>query len=366
MSAFRTVPGDRPLRIVQVGAGGMGRAWLRTIADEPGAELVGLVDLNLETARAALAEIGLEGVALGTSAAQVAGETGADAVVNVTVPAAHQAVNREALAAGLPVLCEKPAAPTIADALRQAAAATVHGELLMISQSRRYFAALDALRAEVASLGRIGSVVVEFYKAPRFGGFREEMAHVLLVDMAIHQFDAARSVVGSEPVAVYCEEHNPGWSWYDGAANAHAVFEFAGGERLVYTGSWCAPGEETSWNGRWRVSGEYGTALWDGSSSVTSHRPDIDDAPLHADVAPGAQEETAGALAEFLSCLRSGVTPSGEARRNVHSLAMVEAAVRSSETGARVRIADVLGASLADAIAAETDPAVRTELERIA
>ncbi len=340
----------------------MGRTWLRTIAAETGAELVGLVDLNLDTAHEALAEVGSEGVAVGTSVAEIARETGADAVIDVTVPVAHQAVNREALAAGLPVLCEKPAAPTIADALRQAATAAVHGELLMISQSRRYFAALDALRDEVATLGRLGSVVVEFYKAPRFGGFREEMEHVLLVDMAIHQFDAARAVIGSDPVAVYCEEHNPAWSWYDGAASAHAVFEFAGGERLVYTGSWCAPGEETAWNGRWRVSGERGTALWDGDATVTAHRPEA--ASETWTIAPGARQEIAGSLTEFLACLRSGETPSTAALPNVHSLAMVEAAVRSSETGARVRIPDVLASALAAAIAVEEDPSVRAELER--
>lgn len=368
MSAFRRVTDNRPLRLVQVGAGGMGRAWLRNIAANPDVELVGLVDLNLDAARAALAELGTDdGVVLvGVSAAKVARQVGADAIVNVTVPVAHLTVNREALGAGYPVLCEKPAAQTVAAAYQQAAAAEVHGELLMISQSRRYYAALDALRDQLPSLGEIGSVVTEFYKAIHFGGFREEMDHVLLVDMAIHQFDVARAVIGTEPVAVYCEEHNPGWSWYRGAANAHAIFEFSGGTRYVFTGSWCSPGDETSWNGEWRISGEQGTVSWDGNASLTAHLPDLDPEPQAIALEKGVQEEISGSLAEFVSCLRTGALPASESLANVRSLAMVEAAVRSAKTGTRVQIADVLATSLDEAIATETDPSVRAQIQHLA
>ena len=365
MNAFRTITGDGPIRLVQVGAGGMGRAWLRTIAENPDVELVGLVDLSLAVVDAALAEAGLDGIVTGTSVAEVARATEADAVINVTIPVAHLPVNREALAAGLPVLCEKPAAPSVADAYRQGAAARVHGELLMISQSRRYFAALAALQQEVAALGDLGVVVTEFYKEAHFPGFREEMDHPLLVDMAIHQFDAARAIIGAEPVAVYCEEHNPRWSWFRGAAGAHAIFEFEGGVRYVFTGGWVAPGHETAWNGQWRISGEHGTVWWDGDATVFAQRPGEDAESRAVAIPAGVAEEIAGSLAEFVSCLRGGEVPAGEALQNVRSLAMVEAAVRSAETGARVRMADVLAAGLEQAVAAEPDPAVRAELEQI-
>lgn len=366
-STIRRISEKDPLRLVQVGAGGMGRAWLRNIEANPDVELVGLVDLDLNTAHAALSETGREPglVAVGTSVAEVAAATGAHAVVNVTVPVAHLPVNREALAAGLPVLCEKPAAQTVAEAYRQAAAARVHGQLLMISQSRRYYAALDALRGALPALGEIGTVVTEFYKGIHFGGFREEMEHVLLVDMAIHQFDMARSIIGRRPIAVYCEEHNPGWSWYRGAANAHAVFEFEGGTRYVFTGSWCSPGDETAWNGLWRVNGEHGTVRWDGDAEVIAHRPQHDEAPRQLPLEPGVEEEISGSLAEFVACLRSGETPANAALENIQSLAMVEAAVRSAETGQRVRIDEVLRESLTDAISDEPDADVRAELNQL-
>lgn len=364
MSGFSTVDASRPVRLVQVGAGGMGRAWLRTIAADPDVELVGLVDLDLDTARRALAEEGIPGeVALGTSAAAVAAETGADAVVNVTVPVAHLPVNLEALAAGLPVLCEKPAAPTLAQAYKQAAVAEKHGQLLMISQSRRYYAALDAARASLTEIGPISRVSTRFAKGPHFGGFREEMDHVLLVDMAIHQFDAARSLIGTAPLAVYCEEANPSWSWYAGAADAHAVFEFDGGARYVFTGSWIARGEETSWNGDWVVDGEHGTVRWDGEREVRLTCTGED--PRSVEIPTGVPEEIAGSLREFISALRSGEAPSNTAAENLHSLAMVFAATRSAETGRRVSIPEILAEGRAEAIAAEQDPEIRALLERV-
>lgn len=333
---------EAPIRIIQVGAGSMGRAWLRNIAGSPDTELVGLVDLDVDLAATAAEETGHGGVPVAGSLFELGVGDGfaADAVVNVTIPGAHAATSEQALFAGLPVLCEKPIAPTVATGLGMVAAAEVADQLLMISQSRRYFAGFDQLRAYTGELGTIGSVSVEFFKAPHFGGFRDAMEHPLLVDMAIHTFDAARALLGSNPVSVYCEAYNPSWSWYAGDAAADAIFEFADGVRFSYAGSWCAPGEETSWNGSWRVSGEHGSALWDGDGEATVDR--IDGATGSAAPTPDQPEQIAGSLAEFVRSLRTGATPQTVAAANVLSLAMVEAAVTSAARKERVAIADVV------------------------
>lgn len=328
---------DAPLRILQVGAGSMGRTWLHTIANSPDAELVGLVDLDLELAQRVSEDELAALVPVARTLTELKDVTGADAVVNVTVPGAHNAVNEEALRAGLPVLCEKPIAPTVADAQYIAGVAEETGKLLMISQSRRYLNQFTALRQATGELGRIASVSCEFAKAPHFGGFREEMPHPLLVDMAIHQFDSARALLGADPVSVYCESYNPGWSWFAGDAAATAIFEFPGGARFVFHGSWVAPGQETSWNSRWRVSGERGTALWDGDDAPSTGDP-LRPLPVGED-----PEQTAGSLAEFVACVRTGTASQADARSNVPSLAMVEAAVRSATERRRVELAEVLG-----------------------
>ncbi|MEW5095502.1 Gfo/Idh/MocA family protein [Clavibacter michiganensis] len=351
------------LRVVQVGAGGMGQQWLQTIAEDPDVELVGVVDLDAEAARAGASAHGASAEA-STDLGELIARVRPDAVIDVTIPRAHHPVTTQALFAGIPVLGEKPVALTVPEGLSLAAAAEITGELFMVSQSRRYNDHLVALKRRAADLGGVGIVTTEFFKAPRFGGFREEMDDVLLLDMAVHQFDAVRYLLDADPVSVYCESYNPAWSWYRGDAGATAVFAFEGGVRYVYTGSWCSPGAETSWNGSWRVSGAHGTALWDGDHDPTSEIPE---APVGPPAEPAAAEsvgvEIAGSLRAFVRALRTGERPHGEVHGNVMSLAMVEAAIESKDTGRRLAIDDVLERAYATALADERRDDVRARLE---
>ena len=337
------------IRVVLAGAGSMGQAWLAAIAADPEVNLAGVVDLDLDSARRAA-----PGLPVGTDVAAVAAETGAEAVINVTVPAAHHPVTTAALFAGLPVLGEKPVADTVAQALSLAAAAEASGRLFMVSQSRRWNPQLFRLRAMAAALGPIGTASTEFFRAPHFGGFREQMAQPLLVDMAIHAFDAARFLLGADPVTVSCQTWNPPWSWYAGDAEAAAVFEMTGGARYVYHGSWCAPGADTSWNGSWRVSGAQGTATWDGDHDPAGPPVPPSDAP----------EGIGGALRVFAAALSSGETPMGEVHENILSLAMVEAAVRSSAERRPILIDDILSRAYDQALRDETNPEVARALKR--
>jgi predicted dehydrogenase len=58
--------------------------------------------------------------------------------VDVTVPEAHRDVTLQALAAGVPVLGEKPMASSMDEARAMVAASERAGKLYMVSQSRRY------------------------------------------------------------------------------------------------------------------------------------------------------------------------------------------------------------------------------------
>ncbi|WP_199516910.1 Gfo/Idh/MocA family protein [Nucisporomicrobium flavum] len=344
------------LPVVLAGAGAMGRAWLAAIAADPAVELTGVADLDLGTARRAA-----PGLPVGTDVVALAAQTGARAVIDVTVPEAHHPVTTAALLAGLPVLGEKPAADTLARALSLCAASEVSGQLFMVSQSRRWNPRLFRLRAMTARLGGVASAGTDFFRAPHFGGFREQMAQPLLTDMAVHAFDAARFVLAAEPVEVSCRTWNPSWSWYAGDACAAAVFEMTGGARYVYHGSWCTPGSETSWNGMWRINGEHGTATWDGENEPAGPAADEPAGPAVDGPVP-PYEGIAGALRVFADALATGTTPMGEIHENVPSLAMVEAAIHSSDRGRPVTIGEVLDDAYAQAVTGEQHPDVRAAL----
>jgi predicted dehydrogenase len=329
------------LRAVLVGAGGMGRAWASVIAANPDVHLTGWVDLLKDRVAEAADELQLEHLAVEDDLEVTLNLARPDFVVDAAIPEAHHEITRRCLDGGIAVLGEKPMAATLEQARDLVARSERSSTLFMVSQNRRYNAGLATYRDLIAQhLGGIGQLSAEFYRAPHFGGFREEMDSPLLIDMAIHTFDAARYLTGANPLSVTCTEFNPPWSWYRGAASVVAEFELTGGIRFTYQGSWCAAGHETSWDSSWRAIGSAGTAIWDGSASPTAEVTDSAAAAMLTVVEPAPValpgEGIAGALIDFVAALRSGRAPMGECHENIKSLAMVMSALESSRTGRRV------------------------------
>jgi len=323
----------------------MGREWAKNLAAHGEVAIAGWVDIRPGAAEQAAHELGVATGSTGTDFERALAELRPDFVVDVTVPEAHRDVTLAALVAGVPVLGEKPMADSIEHAREMVAASERASKLYMVSQSRRYNAQIQAFRRLIAEqIGDLGILNADFYIGAHFGGFRDAMPSPLILDMAIHTFDAARYLSGADPVSVYCEEFNPPWSWYSGAASATAIFEMTGGLRYTYRGSWCAEGRITSWESEWRAVGPNGTATWDGSSPPLAEVV-VGCSGLISEVAPrivpveDMPAGIAGSLLDFLRALKTGATPMGECHDNIKSLAMVFAAIESAATGRRVAIA---------------------------
>src|SRR5882672_3459704 len=92
-------------RALLVGAGGMGRQWGKNLKACDEVELAGWIDIRAGAAEKAAAKLELP-----------------DFVVDVTIPEAHHDVTLTALAAGLPVIGEKPMADTMERARAMVAA----------------------------------------------------------------------------------------------------------------------------------------------------------------------------------------------------------------------------------------------------
>lgn len=336
-------------RALLVGAGGMGRAWARNLRDTSGVELAGWVDRDPQVIETSLNALHLEVDYKGVDYAKALEDLQPDIVVDVTTPESHYEITVAALERGIPVLGEKPLSSSMEQARKMVQASADSGKLYMVSQSRRYDPRIRAYRRLVERLGPLGMLNADFFIGPHFGGFREEMGHVLLVDMAIHTFDQARFLSNSDPVSVYCEEFNPDWSWYRGAASAFANFEMTGGLRFSYRGSWCAEGQPTSWESEWRAVGAKGSGTWDGDHAMQGEIVKVpggflSDTDLITERAvDDANWGIAGSLRDFVAALDNpDHVPMGRCDDNIKSLAMVFAAVRSSLEGRRVEIAELL------------------------
>ncbi len=336
------------LKAVLAGCGSISRAWLDGITKTPGLEMVGLVDLKEEVARTRADEYGLHDALVSADLVATLDETHPDVVFDCTIPGAHASVTLEALGRGCHVLGEKPLADTLENARKMVAAAREAGRIYAVMQNYRYNPNIRRLKRflDAGEIGLVTTLHSDFYVGAHFGGFRERMAHVLLLDMAIHTFDAARLLTGADPVSVYCKEWNPPGSWYDHGASAVAVFEMTGGIVYTYRGSWCAEGLNTGWNSEWRVTGREGSARWNGeddfAAQVVAERGDFFSKWRDVAVPPPDDADRtgghAGLIADFVRCVRAGVVPETVCTDNVKSLAMVLSAVESAEIGQSVNV----------------------------
>lgn len=334
-------------RVVLVGAGGMGRTWAETLRRNPGVEIAGWADVTEGLAERSAERLGLS-APTGRDFLKMVREEAPDFVLDVTPPEVHRDVVVASLESGVAVLGEKPMASSMAQGREMVAASERSGKLYMVSQSRRYVAEIVAFERLVRGIGDLGMLNVDFYLGPHFGGFRDEMSSPLLLDMAIHTFDAARKISGRDAVRVSAHEWNPSWSWMRGAASAEVRFELEGGGVFHYRGSWVAEGLNTSWEGFWRAHGSQGGATWDGFQDLRCQRV-VSAGGFFSktqDVSPSVpspfQGGIDGSLAEFLSALDTGAVPQGECHDNLRSLAMVFGAVESARRGETVDLAEIL------------------------
>jgi predicted dehydrogenase len=340
-------------KAVLCGCGAMAKGWLKALASSPGlkdkVKVVGLVDINRETAEARAAEFSLTDAVIGTDLGEVLDATGADILFDIVVPPARRTVVAAGLSRGCHVLSEKPMATSLDEARQLRELADKAGRLHAIVQNRRYIAGVRRIRRliESGALGQLTGLHCDFFLGPHFGGFREEMDNVLLLDMAIHTFDAARFMSAKEPLAVYCHETNPPGSWYRHGAAASAIFELSDDVVFTYRGSWCAEGAATSWESAWRLTGTRGSLLWDGADRFEANvvageegffrpvEPIAVPEPEHAEDTHGH----ASVIESFIAAIETGQRPETDGSDNIKSLAMVFGAIESARDRKRVTIA---------------------------
>lgn len=139
---------------------------------------------------------------------------GIDVLVVATPNRAHVPLGLQAVERGLPVVVDKPLAPSAEDAERLVVAAEDAGVGLTVFQNRRFDGDFLTLRA-LLDRGELGTVTrfesrFERYRPQVDGGWRElgdaAEGGGLLLDLGAHLVDQARVLFGP-PLRVYAELH---------------------------------------------------------------------------------------------------------------------------------------------------------------
>ncbi len=286
-------------------------------------------------------------VLAGSDLTALLAQTLPDMVFDLAVPAALTRMVRQALAAGAHVLSENPMANSLKEARGLLDAIAQASRLHPVMKNRRFLPGIRRVKALLGAgaSGHLTAVHIDFFIGAHFGGLRDQMQHVLLLDMAIHTCNAVRFVSGCQSGGVYCHKSNPAGSWYAHGASADALFDLARGVTMTYRGSWYALVASTAWEAQWRLIGSMGTILWDGNEGVGGHPVAGDDGffrPLTPLVVPPLTDPLiqghSRVIADFLNAVETGQPALTDGRGKIHSLAMVFAAIASAEAGQRLPV----------------------------
>ncbi len=338
---------DKHFTAVLVGCGNISETWLTAIKKIPTLNIVGLVDTIEEKALATSNKYGLN-ASIDNILSTSLQRNKPDLVFVCTTPESRLEIISTAFRYDCHVLVEKPLANTIAEARKIISMAEKEQKLCATIQNHRYDNGIRRLSRFIASgvLGDITFCNTQFFIGSTFDDFRRHMHHVLLKDMAIHTFDAARAVLKADPVSVYCKEWNPKASQYDHDAAAVAIFEFSNGVVYSYQGSWSSQGLRTPWTSQWRINGTRGSVVWNGGEDFSAQVVNYDNTggKSFSDLSVPKLDCSdkvgghAGIIEEFVECVRSQRQPETICNENIKSLEMVYAAIESSTRGVKVDI----------------------------
>ncbi|NEE03451.1 Gfo/Idh/MocA family oxidoreductase [Phytoactinopolyspora halotolerans] len=189
------------LRVGVIGTGMIGEDHVRRLTSTlSGCRVSAVTDVDAERARA-VADVA-PGARVHDSGEDLVRDGEVDAVVVASWGATHEQYVLACLAAGKPVFCEKPLAPSAKECLRIVEAeAAIGRRMVQVGFMRRYDTAFAQLKRAVDA-GTIGAPLLvhcAHRNASVPGHFVADMA---ITDSAVHEFDIVRWLLDDEIVAV--------------------------------------------------------------------------------------------------------------------------------------------------------------------
>lgn len=361
---------DRTLRGAMIGAGSIAQYHMAAWSHTEGVEIVAIYNRTIEKAQALAARFAIDPARVYDDLdAMLDRESGLDFVDIATAPDFHRPHVEAAAARRINVLCQKPIAPSLADAHAMIEACRRAGVLLSVNENWRWRSWYREVR-RLLDEGTVGSpryARIAAHRNVTLGlpgrsptgllarqGYTRTMPRLILYEWGIHLVDTLRMLLG-EPRWVH-------------AAMARLSPHVAGEDRALMTFGFGEGGEvatsiDISWS---TVAGEeLPTTLEEvtiegerGTISLVPDRGDGDliritrllpeeripvdrDRPwspvmttaVHAhdgDIASAYQASYDAAHGHFAACLRSGRLPETHAGDNLKTLRAVFAAYQSA------------------------------------
>jgi predicted dehydrogenase len=346
----------RPVRIAVAGAGLIGRRHIEEIDASGSAQLAAIVDPSPATQEVA----DKFGVASYGSLAELFAEDEPDGVVLATPNQLHVDGGLECVAAGVPVLVEKPIGDTVEGGTRLVEAAEAAGVPLLTGHHRNHSPIMTKAR-EVVRSGALGSIVAVvgtalFYKPDDYfdvgGGWRREPGGGPILLNLIHEVNNLQSLVG-DVVQVQATTSNAtrGFPVEDTAA---MVFTFDNGALGTFLLSDTAASPR-SWEQTSQENTTYASHPDEDCYHIAGSRGSLSIPTMRLSTYPGTRswwepfdtatvkversDPLANQIEHFAAVIRGEEEPVCSGRDGLKTLRVVDAVVESARTGRPVELA---------------------------
>lgn len=342
-------------RIAVAGAGLIGRRHIEEIDASGSAELASIVDPGPAGPELA----GKYSVALYGSLGEMFAADRPDGVILATPNRMHVDGGLECVAAGVPVIVEKPIGDSVEGATRLVEAGVAAGVPVLTGHHRQHSPIMRKAREIVASgvLGRIVAVTgtAMFHKPDDYfdagGGWRREPGGGPILLNLIHEVNNLQSLVG-EVVRVQAVTSNAtrGFPVEDTAA---MIFTFAGGalgtfllsDTAASARSWEQTSKENTDYPTYPDEDAYHIAGTDGSLSIPTMRlrtfpgkhswyEPYEDATVELE----RSDPLANQVEHFAAVIRGEAEPIVSGRDGLTTLRVVDAVLQAAQTGRPVDV----------------------------
>jgi predicted dehydrogenase len=337
---------DRPVGVAVLGAAHLTHAWayVRALTESPNARLLGVHDPEPEHTRWIEQDFGVRRV---DDVDALLGHPDVEAVVVCSANIEHRAHVEQAVAYGLHVLCEKPVATTLDDAIVMEAACDAAGVQLHVAFVSRFLPMVARARDAVRD-GRLGDLVglVGGNRGrpplpPSYPGWITDPGAAgggALIDHSVHVTDAMRHVSGLEVTDVSAEAGSLLWDC--GVDDVAVVsLRFDNGAVGSVDPSWSVPADHPwDYDFYLRLVGTDGSL--DISDTAEALRVVSSREGRGLRLASFAEDADGAMVEAFLASVRAGevLDPCATGRDGTRALEIALAGYESSATGQAVRL----------------------------
>lgn len=288
------------------------------------------------------------------SAEELFADGGFDFADIATTVGSHRALVELAARHRVPAICQKPFAPTLADATAMVAAMDEAGVPLMVHENFRWQTPILAVKAVIAS-GEIGTPFwgrVSFRSGfDVFSGqpYLAKGKRFIIEDLGIHSLDIARYLFGdAERMTARTRRVNPAIAGEDVAT---MLLDHQSGLTSIVDCSYATRLPEEPFPETFvEVDGDAGSIRLTKDYKLTVHgRSGTRVSTVAPNLLPWAsrpwhniQESVSLIQRHWLDRLATGEEPDTSGHDNLKTFALVEAAYQSADTGLTVSLADLL------------------------